>query len=243
VPKIGITSTRGHPGAAYVRAVERAGGDVVRLDNVTREVDMLLATLDGVVLSGGIDVDPALYGGRPEHSHAEGGSYSAARDEFEVALVRATRARDVPTLCICRGLQIANVAFGGTLVEDLREAMGERYTIEHRQTDESGLDRSDYADGHSLTIPASSALAGLVRATEFATNSMHHQAVRDVGAGLVAVGRTSDGVIEALDATFVHRFFFAVQWHPEKLTDAVTNALFDGLLAAASGRPYTGGAT
>lgn len=232
MPKIGITSTAGDPGAAYVRAVERAGGEAVLLSNAVSELEERLATLDGVVVSGGVDVDPTRYGGRSEHSRCERDEYSAERDGFEIALVRATRVRDVPTLCICRGLQIANVAFGGTLVEDLRDELGVRYTIEHRQTYDSGLERYDYADGHTVTVLPASAFARLVRATACATNSMHHQAVRDVGEGLVAVGRTNDGVIEVLDATFPHRFFVAVQWHPEELDDATSSALFGGLVAA-----------
>lgn len=234
--RIGITSTAGKPGAAYERAIERAGGTVVFLPNVSADLDTLLATVDGVVVSGGVDVDPARYGGRLEHSHCERDEYSAARDDFEIALVRVTRERGVPTLCICRGMQVANVAFGGTLVEDLRDELGERYTIEHRQVHESGLERYDYAEGHEVRVPATSAFARLAGTTEFLTNSMHHQAVRDVGEGFVAVGHTRDGTIEILDAVFAHPFFFAVQWHPEELADPVSAALFGGLVAAAATR-------
>lgn len=232
-PRIGITSTALDPGAPYVRAVERFGGQAVLLPSAMHELDDWLATLDGVVLSGGVDVDPVRYGGRTEHARSEAGLYRADRDEFEIALVRATRARNVPTLCICRGMQIANVAFGGTLVEDLREELGVRYTIEHRQTSASGRERYEYADGHTVTLAAASALARLVGTRAFATNSIHHQGVREVGAGFAVAGRTGDGVIEALDATFPHRFFFALQWHPEECTDAVSAALFGGLVAAA----------
>ena len=233
VARIGITSTAGKPGTAYERAIEGAGGYVVSFPNVVVEIDALLATVDGVVISGGVDVDPARYGGRLEHSHDERGEYSAARDDFEIALVRATRARGVPTLCICRGMQVVNVAFGGTLVEDLRDELGERYTIEHRQVDESGLERYEYAEGHTVSVLPSSAFARLANATEFLTNSMHHQAVRAVGEGFIAAGHTSDGTIEVLDATFAHPFFYAVQWHPEELTDDVSVRLFGGLVAAA----------
>lgn len=232
--KIGLTSTAGKPGDAYLRAIEGAGGEVTLLPNAPHDLDALLATLGGVVVSGGVDVDPARYGGRLEHANSERGEYARDRDDFEIALVRATRARAIPTLCICRGMQVANVAFGGTLVEDLREEMGDRYVIEHRQTDDVGLERFDYAEGHTVTVDTASAFARLVRTTSFATNSMHHQAVREIGAGLVAVGRTSDGVVEVVDATFAHPFFFAVQWHPEELTDAISTALFGGLVAAAS---------
>jgi putative glutamine amidotransferase len=140
----------------------------------------------------------------------------------------------MPLLGICRGLQIANVALGGTLVEDLREEMAGRYTLEHRQTTDLGMDRAEHAPGHDVSLAPGSRLATLLGTTSFLANSMHHQGVRDVASGLAIVGATPDGVIEAAEATFVHPFFFAVQWHPEELLDdAVTKALFEGLVAAA----------
>jgi putative glutamine amidotransferase len=142
----------------------------------------------------------------------------------------------MPTLGICRGLQIANVAFGGTLIEDVREEYGERYVIEHRQTKEGGLDRTEHAPGHLVTVDPHSRLATLLGTTTLPANSMHHQAVRTIADGLTVVGRTSDGTIEAAEATFAHPFFFAVQWHPEELLeDRATSALFGGLVRAAKG--------
>lgn len=231
-----MTSTSGTVGVAYRRSIERAGAHVVELSNVASDVDIALASVDGIVVTGGVDVDPARYGGRLEHALCERDEYSVERDAFEIALLRATRTRGIPTLGICRGMQIANVAFGGTLVEDLREEMGERYTIEHRQVHETGLERYDYAAEHTVTVVAESAFARLVGTTSFLANSMHHQAVRDLGEGLVAVGHTRDGVVEIVDATFEHPFFFAVQWHPEELDDAVSGRLFGGLAAAAEAR-------
>lgn len=190
-----------------------------------------------------MDVEPARYGGRIDHARSESADYSPARDEFEIALVRATRVRGVPTLCICRGMQIANVAFGGTLVEDLREEMAERYTLEHRQMSADGIERYHYAAAHTVTVSGDSRFARLAGATSFVTNSMHHQAVRAVGDGLVAVGHTSDGVIEIADATFAHPFFFAVQWHPEEFADAISHALFGGLVAATTSLAPSGGST
>jgi putative glutamine amidotransferase len=243
---IGITSSfaavpasDAHPDLMpYVRAVRRAGGEPVLLPNEPQTAPALLETLAGVVFTGGVDLDPACYGGKVEHARSQAGRYRADRDAFETALVRLTRERGVPTLCICRGLQLANVAFGGTLVEDLREELGPRYTIEHRQTTDAGLDRADYAPDHEVRIAPGSALARLLGGTSFATNSMHHQAVRSLGEGLVAVGHTADGVVEAAEATFPHPFFHAVQWHPEELDDTISGALFDGLVEAArSGLP------
>jgi putative glutamine amidotransferase len=241
VKRIGITSSipRDAGGAVhedvrpYVAAVERAGGEAVLLENELGALDDMLSTLAGVIVSGGVDVDPARYGGRAEHSRKPA-AYRPARDDFEIALVRATRRLGVPTLCICRGLQVANVAFGGTLVEDVRDELGERYTIEHRQTYESGLDRSEYALEHVVAIESGSALARYLGTTAPQTNSMHHQALRTLGDGLTVVARTSDGVIEGVDATFEHPFFAAVQWHPEELDDEPSRRLFAALLAAAA---------
>ncbi|GAC1442485.1 MAG: gamma-glutamyl-gamma-aminobutyrate hydrolase family protein [Vulcanimicrobiaceae bacterium] len=241
-PTIGLTATRARAAdgsldpsvAPYVRALERYGAKAIVLGNDAGDVDAALARVDGVLASGGADVDPKRYGGNPDHSRAQADRYDDARDDFEIALLRRTRERGVPTLCVCRGLQVATVAFGGTLVEDLVDDFGAAMAIDHRQTNDAGIERSDYAPGHRVRLAAESALAKLVRATDFPTNSMHHQAVRRLGEGLVAVGHTSDGVLEAADATFAHPFFHAVQWHPEELDDAISAALFGGFIAAAS---------
>jgi len=217
----------------YVDAVRRAGGTELLLENVLFSVDGYLARVDGIVLSGGRDIDPALYGGR---ALAEVQEPDLARDAFEVALVKAARERGVPTLCVCRGMQLANVAFGGSLIEDLPHELGERYTLAHQQVNEDGLEREEYAPGHEVRVAPGSALAALLGTTSFATNSMHHQAIRAVAPGLRVVATTDDGVIEALDAEFEHPFFHAVEWHPEALPpeDPVSAKLFGGLIRAAT---------
>ncbi len=221
--------------APYVRAVEEAGGEAVLLLNDLERVEQYRANLDGLIFSGGTDVDPERYG---ETKHPTTQLENPARDEFEISLAREARARGIPTLCVCRGLQVANVAFGGTLIQDLRSNFGERYTLHHQQVKEDGCERDDVLPGHDVTVEEGSALARLVGTTRFATNSMHHQAARTIGEGLRPVAWTPDGVVEALDATFEHPFFFAVQWHPEELRgDPVSAALFGGLVAAARNRP------
>ncbi len=184
-------------------------------------LDQLPPTLGGVIITGGVDVDPARYGGRREHSRSQAGRYRADRDDFEIALVRATRERGIPTLCICRGLQITNVAFGGTLIEDIDDELGERNMIDHLH----GM--------HEVAVDAGSTIERVTAARSFVTNSRHHQAVRKPGDGLAVAARTADGIIEALDATFEHPFFIAVQWHPESLDDDVSRRLFESLTAAA----------
>ena len=245
LPRIGITSSDpSEPDGTlhadlvpYVRAVVRAGGEPVVLENDESNLSEVVSTLDGVLLTGGVDVDPARYGGNPKHSHSQAARYRADRDAFEIALVRATRESGMPTLCICRGIQIANVAFGGTLIEDVRDELGQGYAINHRQTYENGQDRSDYAPGHDVSVDSESAFARLVGVTSFAANSMHHQALRTVASGFRVVGRTGDGIVEAFEAAENHPFFFGVQWHPEELApDAVSERLFGGLVDAARRR-------
>ena len=240
-PRIGITSTRPYaPGgsvhadvAPYVTAVERFGGRAVLLENDAGAVRQALARVDAVVLSGGVDVAASEYGGRVPHQLQQ--PPSPERDAFEMGLVRATRERAVPTLCICRGLQLANVAFGGTLIEDLREELGEAYTLNHRQTYENGQERAEHAPGHEVELEPGSALARLLGETRVLTNSMHHQALRDAAPDFRIVGRTPDGVVEAVEPTFEHPFFVVVQWHPEELLDDDASArLFGGLIAAAT---------
>jgi putative glutamine amidotransferase len=217
----------------YAAAVRRAGAEPILLP-AGANIEQELALLDGVIFSGGVDVDPARYGGRAEHARSQAGAYRTDRDDFEIALARIVRERSIPTLCICRGVQVVNVAYGGTLIEDVREEFAERYRIHHRQTYENGLDRSDYAPGHDVALDPASKVAQAAGTSTIATNSMHHQALRDVGDGLVVVGRTTDGVIEAVDATFAHPYFVAVQWHPEELADEANRRLFSELVRAAS---------
>jgi putative glutamine amidotransferase len=238
-PALGITSSvpfapEGGPGAGvlpYVRAVERSGGRAVLFRNDLASLEEQLAGVDGVVLSGGVDIAVACYGGKPL---PEVEAPLPERDAFEIALAGLLRARAIPVLCICRGLQLVNVAFGGTLIEDLPHELGARYTLHHQQVREDGQERSDVAPEHVVRVAAESAFVRLLGTSSFATNSMHHQAVRAVAPGLRAVAWTADGVVEALDAEFAHPFFHAVQWHPEELPqEAVSARLFDGLTSAA----------
>ena len=241
-PLIGITTRIAHaedgslhPNVApYVASVQRAGGEALVLANDVATVDSVLAKCDGIVLSGGSDVDPQHYGAQRD-PHTE--TPNPPRDEFELALVRGARERGVPILCICRGLQVANVAFGGTLVQHLPDVLGPNAAIEHSQTEVYALNREEYSPGHVVRLRAGSALAALVGRSEFSTNSMHHQAVAEAASCFTVAGATDDGVVEALDAAFEHPFFVAVQWHPEALPaeDPISAALFAGLIAAARG--------
>lgn len=184
----------------------------------------MLDGMAGLILTGGEDVDPALYGAVP---HAALGEVHAGRDDFELALVRAARARRLPTLAICRGVQIANVALGGTLVQDLPSDRPSALAHDGR------WGRSDRV--HALHLVAGSRLARAIGATVAVTNSLHHQAVERVADGLVAVAHAPDGVVEAVEWAGDDWWMAGVQWHPEELTTTAEEwdrALFAAFAAA-----------
>jgi len=248
-PVIGVTSSipTGEPVesfahlAPYMNALRTVGAEPLALRNDPALAGEYLGRVDALLFGGGSDVDPQRYG---EASGPKTKGALREREEFEIELVRAARERGIPTLCICRGLQIANVAFGGTLIQDLPDHFGEHYPIDHQQMDHNGVERSDYAPGHAVYVDPDSALARLVGSISFPANSMHHQAVGQVAPEFQAVAWTSDGVIEAIDARFAHPFFFCVQWHPEEFVgdDAIAERLFRAFVRAASeyGRTRSG---
>jgi putative glutamine amidotransferase len=192
------------------------------------DADAMLEGLDGLLLTGGEDVAPARYGARP---HPALGDVHVVRDEFEVALVRAARARGLPTFAICRGMQIANVALGGTLVQDLPAEWPD--ALPH----ESGRGRGDRT--HDVAVAAGSRLARVCGATTISVNSMHHQALARVADGLAATAHASDGVIEGVEWIGDDWWMLGVQWHPEELLDTPEpwdRALFSAFAEAARDR-------
>ncbi|MEV5570030.1 gamma-glutamyl-gamma-aminobutyrate hydrolase family protein [Spirillospora sp. NPDC052269] len=204
----------------YIRAVERAGGVPVLLPptGTLRGVRALVDGLDGVVLAGGSDVDPELYGAE---RHPETSAPQPLRDRFELALVRAAIAADLPFLGICRGLQLLNVARGGGLVQHLPDAVGHK-----RHAPDVGT-----IGWHRVRISATS-LTGKILGDVADVPSYHHQAADRLGKGLAAVAWADDQVVEAVELQG-HRFGLAVQWHPEEGED---RRLFEALVAEASAR-------
>lgn len=213
----------------YTSAVIRSGGTPVVLPPVhPDEVTGVLDQIDGLLLSGGGDVDPVFYGGQ---LNDEMYAVDAGRDEFEFALVLEAQKRRMPVLAICRGLQAVNVALGGSLIEDIPSQVG--------STDHT-VRGPEVVDCHqTVTIVEGSLVAHAIRSTEACVNSIHHQAVREVGAGLIAAGWTADGVIEVLDPDDHSWPLLAVQWHPEYLAvkdDPASLALFGALVANAQAK-------
>ncbi len=207
----------------YVDAVRMAGGVPVILPPVEGETPEGLDAVSGLILPGGGDVDPEHYGGG--HHDANYG-ISQERDRFELTLARAALARTgLPVLCVCRGLQLLNVALGGDLIAHIPDHFGT--TVVHRTPQLKPVP-------HGVRLDADSRLARLLGGTEFVVQSVHHQAVGRLGEGLRAVGWSDDDVIEAVESTR-HPFVIAVQWHPEldALSDPRPMRLFEELVEGA----------
>jgi putative glutamine amidotransferase len=188
----------------YLDLVRDAGATPVVLP-VHEEFDAdLVGRLDGVVLTGGGDVDPSEYRrSRSPLTH----EIDPWRDRFELGLTRAAVARDIPLLAICRGIQVMNVALGGSLIQDIdSEVPG---ALRHCELDHWNR------VVHPVRFESGSLLARLM-GEQIDVNSMHHQAIAEWGDGLVAVGRSPDGLVEAVQAPGL-RFFVGIQWHPECL--------------------------
>ena len=226
-----VTSTpQGEPpqeemalGVRYLKAIEAAGGIPVVVPPLALDaVDPLLPNVAGVCLSGGPDLDPVAYG---ERRHARTGPIWSELDALELALAQAADARRLPILAICRGLQVLNVARGGTLHQHLPDVVGD--SIVHRQSD------SGAKSTHSVSITDTSLLSEVLGCQEIEVNSFHHQAVATLGEGLVVTGRAPDGTVESIEA-LDRDFVLGVQWHAECLTPrADQGALFQAFVDSA----------
>jgi len=200
---------------AYVDSIEEAGGRAFVIPPTEDGVEETLAMLDGIVFSGGADVDPARYGAQ---AHPETDSPQTRRDAGELALLRAALERDMPVLAICRGFQLLNVARGGDLVQHLPEQVGNDV---HKQVP------GEFAI-HPVEVKKGTRLAAIVGARSDVT-SHHHQALGRVGDGLVETAWAADGTLEGVEDPTM-RFAVGVQWHPEAGEDA---ALFEALVEQA----------
>jgi putative glutamine amidotransferase len=193
---------------AYTSALVASGLLPVVLPPLAPQIAVqALDDIAGLVLTGGEDLDPVHYGVAP---HPAAGAPHAARDAYELALAREARQRGIPTLAICRGAQVVNVAFGGSLIQDIPSERPS--ALPH---DPEGARRQRV---HTIRIDAGSELARAVGATEIATNSSHHQSVDRVARGLRVTARTNDEIIEGLESDEPAWWMVAVQWHPEELT-------------------------
>jgi gamma-glutamyl-gamma-aminobutyrate hydrolase PuuD len=201
--------------ASYVRGVERAGGRPVLVPPSEDAVGETLDALDGLVFSGGSDLDPGTYGQEP---HPETKDVKPDRDRAELALLQAALARDQPVLAVCRGSQVLNVALGGDLVQHLPEVVGDE---KHKHTPGTFSD-------HDVSLEAGTRLAALL-GERAPVKSHHHQGLGRVGAGLREAARAEDGTLEAVEDPS-RRFALGVLWHPEAGEDL---RLFEALVEEA----------
>ena len=200
---------------AYIRAIEGAGGRPLLVPPSEEGIEETLDALDGLLFSGGSDIDPALYG---QEAHAETNGVRPDRDHGELALLSAALERDLPVLAVCRGSQVLNVARGGDLVQHLPDVVGDE---KHKHT--AGV----FAD-HEIDVQAGSKVAGLL-GERAPVKSHHHQGFGRLGDGLVGSAWAEDGTLEALEDPS-RRFAVGVLWHPEEGEDA---ALFGALVEEA----------
>lgn len=235
-PIIGVTPSGGDNdlgvraysiAADYTMAVQRAGGIPVILPLHITDIDALLDKLDGVLFSGGGDIDPAIFN---QDSHEATDGIDPERDTFEIALMRAAFERDVPILAICRGIQVMNVERGGDLIQDIPSQTPSEKVHAQRAVGAGEHDIFQTA----VVAEGENPLVNAVGTGEVAINSFHHQALGRVPDSLEILARGDDDIIEAVyapDASFA----LGTQWHPERLAaqHAEQQALFDAFVTAA----------
>lgn len=230
-PIIGITTYSRNEGGeftlpgAYVDAVQQAGGVPILLPPNQPDPARILDIVDGLLFAGGGDLDPATYGGQPHHTIY---LVDEERDSFELALAKLALTSDTPTLGICRGMQVLNVASGGTLITHVPEVYGDQIT--HR------LDHPRRPIPHDVSLVPGSRLAALMGTNQVTVVSWHHQAVQQIPAGWRQVATAADGLVEAMEWE-AHPWLVAVQWHPELSPDAAEHQrLFQTLVRVAGER-------
>ncbi|RFB18058.1 gamma-glutamyl-gamma-aminobutyrate hydrolase family protein [Bacillus sp. HNG] len=211
----------------YIQAVIQAGGIPVILPiGIDEDVSQLVTNLDGLLLTGGGDIDPFLFGEEP---HPKLGAISPGRDDLEPAIIKEMIAADKPILAICRGIQILNIALGGDMYQDIY-SQHETQLLQHSQK------APRYHFAHFVKAKEGSLLASIAGTTEFKVNTDHHQSVRHVPYPLDVSGVASDGIIEAIESTG-HSFVLGVQWHPEGLAvrgDQISKRIFSRFVESCS---------
>jgi len=231
-PFIGITCSWNEEkgqyslGSLYVEAVEAGGGIPIPLVYSRSEdyLKRICAAVNGLVLSGGGDVDPVFFGEDPIPA---GGEICPGRDEFEISLVRQALAANIPVLGICRGMQVLNIAAGGDIYQDIATQLGERM-IKHTQL------APRWHPTHEIAVAGGTVLSSIFSPGVMRVNSFHHQAVRNPAPGFLISARSPDGVAEAIESRDFS-FALGIQCHPEALwkREPAFLALFERLSLAA----------
>jgi putative glutamine amidotransferase len=233
-PVIGVTLDSEDPGGYskfpwyavrvnYAGAVTRAGGLPIMLPHEVDQVGAYLDEIDGLIVTGGaFDVDPALFGAEARHPSVV---LKSQRTDFEWGVTQGALDRDMPVLGICGGQQLLNVVLGGTLIQHIPDEIDD--PLAHEQPNPRD------EPGHDVIVSEGTLLHRIAGATKLSVNSAHHQAVKDVGDGVVIDAVAPDGVIEGIEAP-ARRFCLGVQWHPEFSIDPADEKIFDAFIAEAS---------
>ena len=230
-PRIGIAMRIDHPtdrfylSRHYSEAVDAAGGAPVHISLIPKAdyIDAVVDGLDGILLPGSdSDVDPLRYGHEP---HRALGSVHRIKDETDLLIINAAERKQLPLFAICFGMQVLNIARGGTLIQDISSQLPD--AIKHEQ----GVPRD--RPSHSVKVASGSNLNQIIKTEDLLVNSHHHQAIEALGADLVATAWSPDGVIEAFEDPRPDRFVIAVQWHPELgwENDTFSQRLFNSFVA------------
>ncbi|KML43595.1 gamma-glutamyl-gamma-aminobutyrate hydrolase family protein [Cytobacillus firmus] len=231
-PIIGVTSNLDDHTLSVsmdnIHSLLNAGAVPVVVPNLLddEKVEKLAETLDGLLLTGGGDIDPTLFGEEP---HQKLGSICPERDVFEISMIQKVLARNKPILAICRGCQVLSIALGGDMYQDIFSQIGVPL-LQH------GQKAPRWHATHFVNVKRDSLLHKVTGMQSFKVNSYHHQAVRKMPENFEVCAEASDGVIEAFEST-KHRFALGVQWHPECMTqknDDPSNAIFDAFVKACS---------
>ena len=232
-PKIGITlqrvgsqERRYSVNNAYIQAVLAHGGLPLGLPhNNPENAKSYVSGVDGLLCPGGVDINPLVYG---EEALRDVTVMCREMDNFEISLVKEAVSQKKPVFGICRGMQIINVALGGTLIQDLVSQLNSKLC--HYQDD-----KSDRELVHRVSVEKNTWTHKIFGQDNFEVNSYHHQAVKDLGSGLKAAAKATDGVVEALESEEAH--VYAVQWHPERLYEVhpLHSKFFSALIDAARG--------
>lgn len=216
IPQMGTDLFRKYMKSKYVKSIERAGAEVkwIELDDTEKAVEEALSC-DGLLLPGGADIEPALYGRKREEKC---GKPNEIRDKNEVEIFKAFVKTGKPIFGICRGFQLLNVICGGTLHQDIADIK--------KCSHSDFLKRAKAV--HKITIKENTKLSEIIKKTEIGVNSLHHQAIENVGENLTVSAVSEDGFVEGLELNN-HPFCVAVQWHPEHMskTDLLQQNLFN----------------
>ncbi|HMA68366.1 MAG TPA: gamma-glutamyl-gamma-aminobutyrate hydrolase family protein [Candidatus Mcinerneyibacterium sp.] len=207
----------------YVRAIENSGGIpiIIPIDSKQSNINYYLSKINGLLLTGGVDINPEHYGEKP---HEKIGKIINERDSLDFTLLEKALNKKIPVLGICRGMQLINVYFGGSLYQD--KSLNKKFTLNHYQNNPEPSTL-----GHSVNIKGKTKLHGIVKNTNFKVNSYHHQFIKRIGTKLKISAISSDGSIEGLESNN-SQFIIGIQWHPERIynNSKESKLIFDKLI-------------